>query len=168
MPEDRLTLDVASAERKISEFLSLFLRTSDFRATFDLQIEETDLGFLQPQTPVIQVLFEGPDAFFLIQRRGELLLALEHLATQLLHLEPHNHELISFDAADFKSRRVAAMRSLVERALAAIRTTGRPYRFPPMNSRERRMLHVELERVGLQSRSDGEARERCVTAYPGR
>jgi len=49
-----------------------------------------------------------------------------------------------------------------------VRRTGEPYRFAPMSSRERRMVHLALrEEKDLRTESDGEGGRRCVVVYPG-
>jgi len=47
-----------------------------------------------------------------------------------------------------------------------VRTSGRPHAFPPMNSRERRMLHMLLAESGLPTASSGEGPGRFVVLYP--
>ena len=47
-----------------------------------------------------------------------------------------------------------------------MRTTGRPHAFPPMSSRERRMLHLLLSESGLPTASSGEGPGRFVVLYP--
>ena len=110
--------------------------------------------------------FSGRDAPLLIARNGELLHALESVATAMLRLGPEQHDLISFDAEGYKAGRSQQMRRAAEVAVASVRETGRPYMFPPMNSRERRMLHLELAGSGLRTASTGEAGRRCVVLYP--
>jgi spoIIIJ-associated protein len=40
--------------------------------------------------------------------------------------------------------------------------------FPPMSSRERRLLHLAIAPSGLQSASSGDGARRCVVLYPRR
>ena len=58
------------------------------------------------------------------------------------------------------------MRRSVEVGVRSVEATGRPYAFPPMNSRERRLLHLELAKSGLRTESSGEASRRFVVVYP--
>jgi spoIIIJ-associated protein len=102
----------------------------------------------------------------LTARNGELLHALEHIATQALRLEPEQHDRISFDADSYKVNRDRAMRSLADRAIESVRMTERPFAFPPMNSRERRLLHLALVASGLPTASSGDMPRRFVVLYP--
>src|SRR5208282_5534383 len=53
-------------------------------------------------------------------------------------------------------------------ALLQVRRTSEPYRFGPMSSRERRIVHLALrEEKDLRTESDGEGGRRSVVVYPG-
>ena len=92
----------------------------------------------------LYVEFTGPDTPLLTARNGELLNALEHISTKMLRLEPEEHDRVSFDADQFKANRDRQMRESAATAIERVRATGRPHPFPPMTSRERRMLHMVL------------------------
>ncbi|MBB5318500.1 Jag family protein [Tunturibacter empetritectus] len=117
-------------------------------------------------SPVICVEFTGTDTPLLLARNGELLHAIEHLAAKILRLEPEEHDLIFFDAEGFKANRDRELQHSAETAIEQVRATGRPYSFPPMTSRERRMLHLALAKSGLPTASSGEGPGRFVVLYP--
>lgn len=114
----------------------------------------------------IYVECKGPDTDLLLANDGELLRSLEHLAAKMLRLDPEDHDRVSFDANGFKASRARALREAAEDAMDEVDDTGEPFRFPPMNSRERRMLHMFLSDSGLQTASSGEGPRRCVVLYP--
>jgi spoIIIJ-associated protein len=114
----------------------------------------------------IYVECRGPDVPLLLERDGELLNSLEHIAAKMLRLEPEDHDLISFDADGFKAARVQAMRQATASAIEQVDTSGQPFRFKPMSARERRMLHIFLHESGLRTASSGEGPQRFVTLYP--
>jgi spoIIIJ-associated protein len=109
---------------------------------------------------------KGPDTELLLANDGELLRSLEHLAAKILRLEPEDHDRVSFDANGFKSSRARTLRQSADAAIDQVEETGEPFRFPPMNSRERRMLHLFLQDSGLQTASSGEGPRRFVVLYP--
>lgn len=118
------------------------------------------------KSPGIKVEFSGPDTPLLLARNGELLHAVEHIAAKILRLESEDHDLISFDAEGFKANRDRELQITVDAAVQIVRSTGRPYSFPPMTSRERRMLHLALAKSGLPTASSGEIPRRFVVLYP--
>jgi spoIIIJ-associated protein len=117
-------------------------------------------------SPVICVEFTGSDTPLLLARNGELLHAIEHIAAKILRLEPEEHDLIFFDAEGFKAKRDREIHLSAEAAIEQVRESGRPYSFPPMTSRERRMLHLALAKSGLPTASSGEGPRRFVVLYP--
>ncbi len=150
----------ASAAETIDRFLQVFVSTCGMELTFQLTVGSGS------ERVRLAVTFSGPDARLLVARNAELLRAMESLATSMLRLDPEEHDLISFDAEEYKAKRSLQMQHSVERALSAVRGNGQPYSFPPMNSRERRMLHLELAKSGLRTASSGDAARRFVVLYP--
>jgi spoIIIJ-associated protein len=115
----------------------------------------------------IYVELGGPDVPLLTRHNGELLRALETVAAQMLRLDPRENDLISFDAANFKSLRAQELRLQAETAAEKVRRTGIPYAFPPMNSRERRLLHLAFRSIeGVETASSGEGQARFLAVYP--
>jgi spoIIIJ-associated protein len=114
----------------------------------------------------IYVECKGPDADLLTDRDGELLRALEHIAAKILSLESEEHDRVSFDVNGFKAERARALREAAEDAVDEVEDTGEPFRFSPMSSRERRMLHMFLVDSGLKTASSGEGPRRHVVLYP--
>lgn len=115
----------------------------------------------------IYVELAGPDVPLLTQRNGELLRALETIAAQILRLDSHENDLVSFDAANFKALRAQELRLQAETAAEKVRRTGVPYAFPPMNSRERRLLHLAFRSLeGVETASSGEGQSRFLAVYP--
>jgi len=175
--------DVAQAAQTIAKFLQAFTTSGGLRLRFRVKarcIRQRDAGSAESSeasTPpaegvardgprALYVEFTGPDTALLTARNGELLNALEHIATKILRLEPDEHDRVSFDADQFKANRDRQMRESAAAAIERVRATGRPHAFPPMTSRERRMLHMLLSESGLPTASSGEGPGRFVVLYP--
>jgi spoIIIJ-associated protein len=172
------------AEKKITDYLKVLTDTGSLDLKFEIlacngQVqpntddpvgaEEESASHSQPASdppPCIKVELSGPDTPFLLARNGELLYAIEHVAAKILRLEPEDHDLVSFDAEGFKANRDRELHSTADAAIQVVRNTGRPYSFPPMTSRERRMLHLVLAKSGLSTASSGEVPRRFVVLYP--
>src|SRR5258707_5037029 len=117
-------------------------------------------------SPEIAVELSGPDTPMLLARNGELLLAIEHIASKILRLESEEHDRISFDAEGFKATRNRELDLMAEMAIQKVRATGQPFSFSPMSSRERRILHLALAKSGLPTASSGIGPGRFVVLYP--
>jgi spoIIIJ-associated protein len=85
----------------------------------------------------------------------------------MLRLDQREGDLVSFDAANFKALRAQELRMQAETAAEKVRRSGVPYAFPPMNSRERRLLHLAFRSLpGVETASSGEAQDRFLVVYP--
>ena len=148
---------VDNEQKKIRELLEAMIASGGFELEF--RFDGTADGRLN-------VEFTGPDTTLLTARNGELLNAMENIAAKTLRLEPEQHDRISFDADSFKDKRDRDLRRIADAAIESVRSTGKPYAFAPMTSRERRLLHMALVDSGLPTASTGEIPRRYVVLYP--
>ena len=159
--------DLQVAAQKIAGFLNTLNKLGGFRLKFRITAGD---GARDPQgieARQIYVELGGPDVPLVVQHNGELLRALETLAVQMMRLEHHEHDLISFDANNFKALRAQELKLAAETAAEKVRQTGVPYSFPPMNSRERRLLHLACRSLhGVETASVGEGPNRFLVVYP--
>jgi spoIIIJ-associated protein len=158
--------DLSRSAEQVASLMKLLTTTGGFRWKFRIT---AGAGAADPdgfERRDIYVECKGPDSDLLLDREGELLRSLEHVAAKILRLEPEEHDRISFDANGYKAERAGALREVADRAIDMVDDTGEPYSFAPMSSRERRMLHMFLKDSGLQTASRGEGPRRFVVLYP--
>jgi spoIIIJ-associated protein len=156
---------VATVGPKIDEFLDPLLELAGFDLDYD--IGDVEPGESDFETPDIVVKFSGPDVDLLLGNRAELLLALEHLTMEVLRMPSEDHSRISFDANDYRLLRIEELRLSAAAAAERVKATGQPFRFNPMNSRERRVIHLALRNeTELRSESLGSGGQRQVVVYP--
>jgi spoIIIJ-associated protein len=81
---------------------------------------------------------------------------------------PHeDHTRIRFDANDMRLLRIEELRANAASASERVRQLHSPFRFNPMSSRERRILHLALrDQEGVRSESEGFEPRRNVVIYP--
>ncbi len=159
--------DLQQGAQKIAGFLSNLNKRGGLRLKYRITAGE---GARDPQgieARVIYVELAGPDVPLVTQHNGELLRAMETISAQILRLDQREHDLVSFDAGNFKALRAEELRMAAETAAEKVRKTGVPYAFPPMNSRERRLLHLAFRSLeGVETASSGEGQERFLAVYP--
>jgi spoIIIJ-associated protein len=159
--------DLQQAAQQIASFLNSVVRLGGLRLKYRVSAGAAPADSENPGAQVLNVELAGPDAPLLTQRHGELLRALEHIAIQILHLDPREHDLVSFDALNFKALRLQEIQLSAETAAERVRETGQPYSFPPSNSRERRLLHMAFREMDdVETVSHGEGQERYLVVYP--
>ena len=159
-------LDVQGVRATLESFLGLLAREGGFEWRAEIQVRTSDSP-RDVEGPEVLVNFDGPDADLLLERQGELLQAIEHLGLRLLQMPHEFHDRIRFDCRDYKAARVAELELAAHTAAERVKQSGVPFRFSPMNSRERRILHLAMKNVsGVRSASEGEGRQRAVVIYP--
>ena len=156
---------VATVGLRIDGFLQETLQNGGFKLEYELMDSRpSDDDF---ETPDIMVKFTGPDVDLLLANKAEMLLALEHVTMEMLHMPSEDHSRISFDANDYRLLRIEELRVSAQTAGEKVKRTGVPFRFNPMNSRERRVIHLALRNeTTLRSESAGMGPGRHVVVYP--
>jgi spoIIIJ-associated protein len=156
---------LAGAEARIGEFLEQVIKDAGFELRFQICRGETrHPDFENPETVV---KFSGPDVELLLANKAELLLALEQLTMEVLSMPPEEHSLLCFDANDYRMLRIEELRVSALTAADRVKRSGVPFRFNPMNSRERRIIHLALrDETAVRSESSGMGPHRQVVIYP--
>jgi spoIIIJ-associated protein len=150
---------------RIDGFLKATLENAGMKVNFEvIDVEPADADF---ETPDLVVKFSGPDVDLILSNRAELLLALEHVTMEMLRMPSEDHSRISFDANDYRLLRIEELRMSANAAADKVKRTGVPFRFNPMNSRERRVIHLTLRgESAVRSESIGSGPQRQVVVYP--
>lgn len=156
---------MATVGLRIDGFLNTTLENAGINLKYDIQDAapaEDDF-----ETPDVHVKFSGPDVDLLLSNRAELLLALEHITMEVLHMPSEDHSRISFDANDYRLLRIEELRMSAAAAADRVKRTGTYFCFNPMNSRERRVIHLALRNESaVRSESAGMGPGRMVIVYP--
>lgn len=163
MSDRKYTL--ASVGPKLDAFLSRIVR----QAGFDLQFQFVEGEAPHPdfENPDVSVKFAGRDVDLLLGNRAELLLALEQLCLEYLRVPSEDHTRIAFDANDYRMLRIEELRLSARAAAERVKRSGKPFAFNPMNSRERRVIHLSLrDEPEIRSESAGIGPQRQVVVYP--
>lgn len=158
-------LDTAKAAGELNRFLDLVIQEMRLEVERDVSVaQSTEPGAHDSD---VVVTFRGPDQDLLLERNGELLLALEHIGHRWLRLDPRLHDRVRFDCGDYRATRLAELKLSARVAAQRVRETGEAFRFNPMSSRERRIVHLELNGAqGVRTMSDGSGDRRQLVIYP--
>jgi len=150
---------------RIEEFLKKVFRVANFSLQFTVTEGETPHPDFE--NPDLMVRFTGQDVELLLGNKAELLLALEHLTMEALGMAGEEHSRLCFDANDHRILRIEELRISAITAAERVKKTRQPFHFSPMNSRERRILHLSLRgETDVRSESVGEGPIRQVVIVP--
>jgi spoIIIJ-associated protein len=150
---------------KIETFLERILPLAGLNVTFDITDGETAHHTFE--TPDLVVRFVGDDVDILVANKAEVMLALEHLTMEILGVPSDQHSRLCFDANDHRLLRIEELRMSAVTIADKVLKTQVPYQFNPMNSRERRIIHLALRDFKqLRSESLGQGQFRHVVVLP--
>jgi len=156
-----------AAAKRINELLNNIVRLGGFRVKYRIAVDPPVSEGEEWERPAILVDFSGPDASAFVARGGELLRALELVVVESVSDMLDEHERILFDALGFRQARNDELAMSARVAAEKVIKTGTPYAFPPMNSRERRVVHLALrDEPELRTESEGEGAARHLVVYP--
>src|SRR5580658_9124491 len=163
MPHRKFT--VAEDGPRIEKFLKHVFTLAGFQLAFTVAEGETPHPDFE--NPDLMVRFTGADVDLLLGNKAELLLALEQLTMEAIGMAPEEHSRICFDANDRRILRIEELRMSAQTAAERVKKSRQPFHFSPMNSRERRILHMSLRgETTVRSESVGEGPIRQVVVVP--
>lgn len=156
-----------AAAKRINELLNNIVRLGGFRVKYRIAVDPPVSEGTEWERPAILVDFSGPDSNLLVARGGELLHALEMVTLESVGGMLDENDRISFDALGFRQARNDELVMAAKVAAEKVQKTGTPYAFSPMNSRERRVVHLALRDMqDLRTESEGEGPARHLVVYP--
>jgi len=159
------TYTLAEAGPRIEQFLDKLCRLAGF--TLSYAVVEGETPHPDFENPDLLVRFTGPDVDILLGNKAELLLALEQLTMEALGMSPEEHSRVCFDANDYRVLRIEELRMSALAAAERVKKSRIPFHFSPMNSRERRILHLALRgETEVRSESVGMGPIRQVVVVP--
>ena len=159
-------LDRTAAAKALRKFLEEVVRF----AKLDLKVAVRAVdgpAASDPNEPEIFADLDGRDKEILLERGGDVLKAIEHLAFRALRLEPAHHEKIHLDSGGYRALRFEELRMTARVAAERVQMSRQPFRLNPMSSRERRIVHLALKDMpGVRTESIGMGEHRQVVIHP--
>jgi len=110
----------------------------------------------------------GDDISLVIGKDGHTLDAIEYIVNlNLKRSEEKGGKRISLDAQGYRAKREDGLRRTAEKLAMKARKTRRSVAMAPMNSRERRIVHMAVKGInGVRTHSTGDGRLRKVIITP--
>jgi len=103
----------------------------------------------------------GEDSHYALAENGELLDAFEVILFQAFGRELDREHRFVVDAEGFRQTRKAELHAMARFAADQVRKNGRPFTFGVLNSTERRIIHMTLQKEeDLFTESVGDGRDR--------
>ena len=152
---------------ELRRFLDLVLSRTQLELAYEVRLRDSPAADAAVESPEVEVVFRGRDQELLLEHNAELLQALEYVALRWLRLDPQYYDRVRFDSGDYRSLRIEELKLSAQVAAERVRQTHQPFRFNPMSSRERRIIHLMLkDEPGVRTTSEGVGEQRQVVVYP--
>jgi len=128
----------------------------------DIQVETRDAG------AALEVNVVGPDHEFLLGQKGEALNAMQYLLNRIIY-RGRRGKKIHVDAGGFRKSREDEMLEIARRTAEKARASGEECLLNPLNSYERRLVHLALSEIeGIETRSVGDGFLKRIAIIPSR
>lgn len=114
----------------------------------------------------IEIRTDGLDGL-LIGRRGQTLVALQHLIGRLVSREFGQDLHFSVDVGDYRKRRESQLVEKAQVLAEKVRATGREINLEPLHAPDRRVVHMAVAKVpGVRTYTVGHGLHRNVVIAP--
>ena len=114
----------------------------------------------------VKFIANGDDAALLIGRRGETMEALQYLCLLVGNRSGGDYCRISFDVANYKSKREQSLQSQAKRVAEKVLKSRRNQTLESMSAYERRIIHGTIQDIkGVSSESIGNEPNRRVVVF---
>ncbi|MGA2090749.1 MAG: RNA-binding cell elongation regulator Jag/EloR [Endomicrobiales bacterium] len=129
-------LDYPLAQKEATEIVSTIIKM------MEIPFSEVDVKLV---TGRIIIDIKSQSSSLLIGKNGQTLDALEHIINLILSKNPATRVKATVDCNQFRMRQEETLQAMAAKVAEQVKTTGTTYRFDPMSSIERRIIHVFLK-----------------------
>jgi spoIIIJ-associated protein len=136
---------------RVREILEEVVRQLELEASVSVREDEE----------AITATLVGGDLGRVIGRHGQTIDSLQYLVNAIVH-RGDEYKPVIVDAAGYRARREATLETLAERTASRVRASGDEVALEPMTAVERKIVHVHLKELGLETRSEGTEPNRYV------
>lgn len=93
--------------------------------------------------------------------------ALQFLVSSALKSQGYEVSRVNVDVAEYKLQRAERLSEKALTWIAAVKESGEAMHLQPMNAADRRVIHKLAGEHSMETRSEGEGRERHIVLLPG-
>lgn len=148
------SVDLSQTQSKSKEAASKILELMGLTFT-DITVSASDEG--------VSVEVKSKDSKFIIGKNGQTLDALEHVLNLVLNKNAETRTRISLDTEGYRKQQEERLDAMAKKAAETVSQTGKMFRFEPMSSRDRRIIHLILkDHADVETFSEGDGSFRKV------
>ncbi len=115
----------------------------------------------------IYLNIRGDGSGLLIGRHGQTLDAIQYIVGRIVGKQLGEKRIVVVDTEEYRERRRETLERLARHMSEKAKNTGRAISLQPMNSRDRRIVHLALkDDQGIETRSEGERELKSIKIIP--
>ncbi|HOJ48642.1 MAG TPA: RNA-binding cell elongation regulator Jag/EloR [Bacillota bacterium] len=140
------------------DFLETLLKNMDIQAQVNIESEDEEGALIS---------VNGENLGLLIGRHGDVLDAVQYLATLAANKDRSTFYRITIDIENYREKRAETLRALARRMSEKVLKYKRSFALEPMNAYERRIIHTECQNIaGVTTYSIGDGADRKIVIAP--
>lgn len=139
-----------------ADYLEEFLDIADIDGDIDIDVADSRAQ--------LAILCEEGESNLstLVGKDGAVLNSLQELTRLAVQTQTGQRSWLMLDIDGYRDRRKDDLRAIARKAVEKVKETGEPVALASMNSFERKVVHDEVSKTGLNSESAGEGDDRHV------
>lgn len=151
-------VDYSFAQSRVKEILA------DILALMKITFKEVNTALL---TGRILADIKSDESSFIIGKNGQTLEAIEHVVNLILNRNKTTRIKVYLDCENYVQKQGDKFDAIAKKAAEQVKSTRKIYRFDPMPSRDRRLIHLSLKNdPDVETFSEGEGMFRKVAIKP--
>ncbi len=124
---------------------------------------EADVAISEETEDSALITVSGANLGLLIGKHGDVLDAIQYLATLAANKDKDDFFRVSVDVEGYREKRAEVLRSLARKMADRVLRSRRNYTLEPMNAYERRIIHSEIQKIeGVTTYSVGQDSDRKI------
>lgn len=156
--------DIEEPQQQQVEVIDPLIAVGQYLRSIAVEMGATDTT-VEVKEKGKQVYFqmESEKAALIIGKRGQTLNALQQLTQLMLNQEVKQFKTALVDVGNYREKRKESLKQLAERTANKVVDTNITYKFEPMPSNERKILHNALaHRLDVETYSEGKEPKRYL------
>lgn len=137
---------------------------SSAKELFSLMGVSAEIVVEEKEEGTFEINVESPEQTgLLIGNKGETLLAIQNILSQMVKQETGEWVRIVVNIGDWREKQENYLKDLAEQTALRVKETGEPQYLYNLTSAQRRIVHMELSNnKEIKTESQGEGSERCL------
>lgn len=140
------------------DFIETLLKNMNIDAEVKIESEDEEGALIS---------VNGENLGLLIGRHGDVLDAIQYLATLAANKDKEDFYRITIDIENYREKRAETLRTLARRMSEKVLKYKKSFALEPMNAYERRIIHTECQNIaGVTTYSIGDGADRKIVIAP--